>query len=119
MSPETLQECCNDAQALVYENIKTHDRCTFYKDAFFDHAEASCSDGGAKWDSEIENVVLEGHEGLYQKMKRTVAGKSAQVATTKATTKRTKKRGHHFIYVLTREVREGGVRVYIMPLFRT
>ena len=58
VSPEALTQCCNTATAIIYENIKTKNKSTIYKEAL-QEGEGSGDDqyGGSAWDAALNQAL--------------------------------------------------------------
>lgn len=93
VSPDALSLCCNNATAIIYENIRTHDRSTVYKEELV--AEDDCSE---KWDEALVQAFngAVDYEDLVDCFHKGTAIKGSSYST--------KKLGRHYIYVLTNTV---------------
>ncbi|KAL5269596.1 hypothetical protein ACHWQZ_G003164 [Mnemiopsis leidyi] len=98
VSPEALTQCCNTATAIIYENIKTKNKSTIYKDALQEGA-GTGDDlyGGSAWDAAL-NQALSGAVEMVDLLD------NLQDKGTEYQKGGGRGRGHHYIYVLTNTV---------------
>ena len=90
VSPEAVSQCCSTATAIVYENARTHDTATIYKEEFVE--EYTSSDNT---DRIIESLKKNNNEA-FDTLKKTISIKGSSYSS--------QKRGQHYIYVLTNTV---------------
>ena len=110
VSPEALTACCNTATAIIYENIKTRNKSTIYKDAL-QEGEGSGDEihGGSAWDAALSQALSGAVEmvDLLDSLDKSVefqrepgGGKEGDEGKEASG----RRRGHHYIYVLTNTV---------------
>ena len=107
VSPEALTQCCNTATAIIYENIKTKNKSTIYKEAL-QEGEGSGDDqyGGSAWDAAL-NQALSGAVEMVDLLDNLQdVDKGNQKGGEKG-------RGHHYIYVLTNTVSWLRLRTFV------
>ena len=114
VSPEALPHCCNTATAIIYENIKTKNKSTIYKDALQEgevSGEEQDLHGGSAWDAALNQALSGAVEmvDLLDELKKTVqlqaeSYNSENTTDIKGSNYSSKRRGHHYIYVLTNTV---------------